>query len=275
MADEITPVVAVVDVKGGQQHAVDLSIAEGAGAKPEAGPNAESVGVTEEQFTKYFKDGVYNWEAHAKEGEFKAEQKAKEPVKEPVKEPGTADDQAVRDAATNAGLDFDALRDKVIETGDIAETDYEALAKIGIPQDIAEEYIDGVYAKAKTHFDEITGLFGGPEGLKSTMDTLVKNGVYTDDDREVLAAKLADPRDAKITANMLLQQAGMQPKTFRGANQADPSGGAVVGYQTQLEQVTDMRDPRYKKDAAFRATVLAKTRAATFEANPRGHSGGR
>jgi hypothetical protein len=269
------PVVEVTDVKGGDKAQIGMTVAEGQEAKPAAGPTAESIGVTQEQFDKFHKDGVYNWEAHAKEAEFKAGQKAEaKPDDKTAKDEAESKEIDPEAAAKDAGLDWDALKDKVIAKGDIDESDYAALTKIGVPEEIAGEYIDAIYAKAQSHYDEITGMFGGAEQLKETVNKLVKAGAYTEADRAMLAEKLSDPREAKITANTLLQQAGMKAKTFRGNNSTTPSSEAVEGYASQAEMVSDMRDPRYKKDAAFRANVTAKARAATFDDNPRRHVGG-
>lgn len=273
MTEEAT--VNVTDVKSSETSNVDMTMAEGKEAVTESkntGDTAETLGVSQEQFDKYYKDGQYNWQAHAKEAEFKAKQKTEDKPKGTDEAPKT--EAEAKESVESAGLDWDELREKVVAKGDVDESDYEALTKIGVPKEIAEEYIDSLHAKAQAHYDEITGLFGGPEALKATVDQLVKAGVYSDGDRKVLSEKLSDPREAKITANLLLQQAGKPPVTVRGGNQTAPSG-SVTGYTSQAEMVADMRKPEYKKDPAFRAQVTAKARAATFTDNPRIHTGGR
>ena len=50
-----------------------------------------ALGVTDEQFEKYFdaKTGSYNWAAHAREGDFKLAQKTAKPTSDPAKPPPT------------------------------------------------------------------------------------------------------------------------------------------------------------------------------------------
>jgi hypothetical protein len=48
---------------------------------------------------------------------------------------------------------------------------------------------------------------------------------------------------------------GSDPSLVRGSAAA---GGAGAGYQSRAEVTADMKDPRYKKDPAYRAAVQAK-----------------
>ena len=83
----------------------------------------------------------------------------------------------------------------------------------------------------------------------------VANGTYTDADRKVLSEKLSDPREAVITANLLLQQAGQKVQMFRGTNQTNPSETSAQAYARQGELAAVIRAPRYDKDVTCRAGV--------------------
>ena len=279
MADTDTKDVQATTVAGATQEQINISMddqkaAEAAAAaeSTEQTPTAESLGVTAEQFDKFYNaDNGYNWEAHAKESEYKLSQKAGEADPDAA----AADDKTAQKAASDAGLDFSDLEAKIIKDGDIGEADYAALEAIGIPKDIAGDYIEGIKFRASAQVKAVTEAFGGAEGLAKVEQFVQAN--YTADEIATLERDLSDPEIYKVTVDAI--HARMEKEAagtiVHGTNQqgGGDGGTGVEPYATQMDMVADQRDPRYKTSEAFRKTVMARAAVSTWDA-PRGHNGG-
>jgi len=290
MADEKPEVTTEVSNHQTQQAAVTMTVAEGKEAVADKGPSAESLGVTQSQFDKYYsKDtGKYNWEAHAKEQEYiKKQQEDKTPeekaegddkktedAEEETKYSEITDDNAPA-AIRDAGLDIETLKAKVVETGDIDDADYEALKKIGVSEAAANAYVQGLFDRAQSHLNEIMEMFGGADGLKGTVNKLVEAGALSKEDLSGLSYALGDPRNGKAVAKALLAQAGVKPADpvkLRGEQKV--SAQETTGFKSQAEMIAAMRDPRYKKDPAYRADVMEKVKGASFNDVSKLHTSG-
>lgn len=278
---------------------IDKTIEEGkaeADASKNPAPTAESLGVDQASFDKFFKDGEFNWAAYGKEQAFKAQKKATgEPDKEPDKEepkksdaPKHSQTKEAEEAVTKAGLDWDGLGSKIAETGDIEAADYEALKGIGIPEDVVKTYIASVKKDAQDLVDAVIDASGGQDTFDKVFDALQEKPLEL---RNKIDGLLADPdtRDAGIT--LMFREAGMErpsapatetpaptkesPKPQNGAvNRSGGGGSDAKGYASFEEQVAAQRDPRYKTDVAYRNEVMARIAASTYSMNPRTHTGG-
>lgn len=273
------------------------------GGQTPPGATAETFGVTAEQFTKYFDaaKGVYNWQAHAVEADYKIAQKTSQlapaapaapavpavpgvpiapgaPPAPPVPAPGADPAQT---AAQTAGLDWDRLTKSVQDYGTIHDQDFAALEKIGIPRKEVEGYIGYIKSEAQTHVDNVHGAFGGEAGfnqMKAWVQTNLKqdeitgynemlNGPQWQVAAETLRTKMGLPPMAPTTG-----PAAPALIVAPNANLA-PAGGAVIPYASQAEMVAAMKDPRYGKDPAYRADVMAKVKGSTWGPQTR-HTGG-
>jgi hypothetical protein len=273
--------VNVQNVDGAQSANVNLTMEEGKQAQPAEGPKPEDLGVTKEQFDKYYntEKGEYNWQAHAKELEFKASQRADKSAEDPKQQSLDLKDGITEDQATNAieqaGLNFDDLETKIVENGDIDKADYEALSKIGIPEEITQGYIQNLKDNATRHIENVFSAFGGEDNFEKAKAAAQKE--YSPAELDNLTAQLADPNQYKLAVDVLSAKAGLVPNE-RGEALAGPNAtagqGTVVPYANQAEMVADMRDARYRTDANYRNRVQARVAASTFVDNPRLHSGG-
>ena len=274
MADEQqAEQVTATTVEGANSASVNLSMEEGKATAPSNEVTAESLGVAPEQFDKYYKDGQYNWEAHAKELQFKEQQQAKKAPEQQANQPAAAPAEA-QEAVENAGLNWDTLGDKIVTDGDIGEADYKALEEIGIPTDIAKEYVEAVKFRTETHVNQVTEFFGGEQQFEAVKTWAQQN--YSEAELDALSAQLSDPQSWKLAADMLSTKAGHLPSSNAtyGPNAGSAAGTTVQPYGSQQEMIADQRRPEYKRDPSFRAQVVERARVSNFEQNPRAHSGG-
>jgi len=267
---------------------VPVKAAEGDGTTvtPEGGegtPTAETMGVTDEQFTKFFDaEKGYNGQAHAKEAEYKAAQKPAGPATEGTVAPveGTSTEADAESAVKAAGLDMDGLGEKIRSTGDIDESDYEAFAKIGIEKEFVADYVDMVKVRADTHITGVKAAFGGDDGWKGMQTWAQEN--LSQEDRDGYDAMLNSPQ-WKVAADTLRTQMGKPPVVEQGKlvtadNQASPNEASSQVYADQNAMNAAIQDPKYKAKGpegnAYRAEVMRKAAASKWESNARAHTAG-
>jgi hypothetical protein len=259
MADE--PINASV-VAGSTEAHIDITNAEvEIQNERDALPSPEKMGVTQAQFDKYYNSETseYNWQAHAKESEFVAGQRAENQTIDAESE--TANAEAVETAAQaveQAGLDWDVLSRKIGETGNIDESDYEALSKMGVPKEIVEQHVNMVSTQVQDHIAKVTDAFGGQEQWQQTQAWADRNLDQTEIDQ--LNGMLGGP-NYEMAVNLLMQKAGTQMNAMPMGGGGNP---AVEGYASQMEMVADQRNPEYKRDPAFREKVMQRAAASNW-----------
>jgi len=259
MADE--PVNVNV-VEGSTSAHIDITNAEVEGQNAlDTLPSPEKMGVTQAQFDKYYNSEKteYNWKAHAKEYEFIAGQRAENQTINAESETANAEAiETAEHAVEQAGLDWDDLSRKIGANGDIDVADYEALVKLGIPQEIVKQHVDMVSGQVQDQVQAVTDAFGGREQWQQTQtwaDANLEQG-----ELDQLSTMLGGP-NYKMAVDLLRQKAGTQMTTM-------PLGGggtpAVEGYAPQMEMVADQRNPEYKRNPAFRDKVMQRAAASNW-----------
>jgi hypothetical protein len=246
--------------------------------------SAESLGVDQASFDKYYsKDaGAFNWQAYAKELEYKATQRGEEPEspKEPTQEAQPSENEGeAQDKVAEAGLNWDSLGAKIGENGTIDDADFQALADIGVPREIAENYIDMVKGQANQLINDVHTQFGGEEEFNRVYDGLEN---IPEDKLNAIDDLLRDSSTRAAGVAAAYAAAGLTPNGRpapaathqRGAQNAAPSSQSAQGFTSFEEQVSAMRDPRYYSDPAFRNEVIQRVAASTYDLNPRQHTSG-
>lgn len=172
--------------------------------------------------------------------------------------PNEADDPA-REAAENAGLNFDSLSEKYWEKGGLDESDYKALEKSGIPKAIVDQYIAGqealLNATKQSVFSEVGGEASYYEMTEWAGDTLTKAEI----DAFNRAVNSGDMNMTMMAVKGLQAryraEVGFEPsRQVRGEN----TNASATVYRSLAELQKDMSDPRYAKDPAFRKDVERK-----------------
>jgi hypothetical protein len=159
-----------------------------------------------------------------------------------------------RAQANAANLDFDEIEAEFEAFHGLSDETYAQLETAGIPRHLVDNYIEGQLALGAKLTADMHNLVGGEETYKAMLEwasnSLSRDELFAYDDaltRSPDAARLAVQglHAAYVRAN------GDRPR-FVGGVRANRGGS---NFASTEELVTAIRDPRYKKDAAYRADV--------------------
>ena len=158
-------------------------------------------------------------------------------------------------------ISLDSFYDEYSEKGSLSENSYKHLASKGLDKTVVDSYIAGQQALADKHVTAIHSVVGGQDNynniVKWASDNLAENEVQafnqTMDTGSLDQAQLAiSGIQAKYNA------VNKEPSLFSG-EKADSSRGA---YRSVGEMLSDINDPKYASDSAYRADVEAKVKAS-------------
>ncbi len=197
------------------------------------------------------------------------EKKPDAPVEEkkpdaPVEgEPPTAD--VVEKTLTAQGIDFGALKTEYAGKGELSAESYAALAAKGYDKELVDSHIAGMKAQselAQFRTEQLNSSVRADVGGDEKYAEMIKwagtglpaaeieafNAAVTSGDAE--RAKLA----ARGVMAKFVSANGSEPSLIDG----DDSPAQSDVFKSSAEVTKAMRDPRYKKDAAYREEVIAK-----------------
>lgn len=194
---------------------------------------AKAYGELEKQFTKSRQE-----EAQVEESEPTPTEEAKEVVE-------------------NVGLNFEAMSDEYMENGQLSDETYSELESKGIPKHIVDAYIQGQQSLADNVKSDIFNTVGGEENYQQMTEWAADNMNQAEKDAFNLAVNSGDLAQAKLAVEALNARykntVGVEPNLVGGR----PSESMDV-YQSWAQVTTDMKNPAYAKDPAFRANVEKK-----------------
>lgn len=166
--------------------------------------------------------------------------------------------EEAREAVTSAGLDFDAFSTEFAEKGELSAESYAALEGKGLPRDLVDSFIDGQQAKADLYRAEVLLSVGGEDTYTQMSEWAATNLTEAE-----LNAYNAQVEGGNLTAAKMAVQ-GLKAR-FEQENGAEPNlltgetgGSSTEVFRSTAELTAAMRDPRYKKDPAYRAEVQQK-----------------
>lgn len=181
----------------------------------------------------------------------------------PKQDASTTDADAARKTVEDAGLNFDTFTQEYTENGELSEASFEALEKAGIPRPVVEQFIAGQEAIRDSTVNAIFDSVGG----KSVYGDMVE-WAKTNLTKEQIAAYNAQLGGGTEAAQLAV--AGLHSQYVKATGKApnlitgDVRGPDVSGFES-MEQITEaVRDPRYKKDPAYRREVERKLQASSF-----------
>jgi len=161
-------------------------------------------------------------------------------------------------AVAAAGLDMAALQTEFTAKGDLTPESYAALDKAGIPKPMVQAYIEGQKALAAQYDAEAFTTAGGEDNY-GKLTAWAKTGLTADEQTAFNRAVTSGDRP-----QMKLAVAGLKSRYEQNfgttPNLAQGTAGTASGdvYASAREMTTDMKNPLYKTDAAYRARVEAK-----------------
>lgn len=168
-------------------------------------------------------------------------------------------EEAANKAVEAAGLDMDALGSKIAEKGDLDAEDYAKLEKQGISQEMVKSYVAGQQALASQLVSRMHETVGGEENFNELLSWAGEN--LSADEIEAFNKTIDSGSEASV--KLALQglhsrqqaEAGKSPNLLGGTKNRGGEGGV---FKSTAEVTRAMADPRYAKDPAYRAEVMAK-----------------
>lgn len=153
--------------------------------------------------------------------------------------------------------------------GKLSEKSYADLEKAGYPKSVVDVYIKGIQAEqneAKTQVSEYQALAGGADGYSAMAEWMSANleaEELAEYNEAVTSGKPAIIRLAikNMHARFKGAMGGSEPKLLGGRGTEPPRGDV---FRSQSEVTQAMRDPRYKKDPAYRREVEDKLRRSSI-----------
>lgn len=156
------------------------------------------------------------------------------------------------------GMNLDKYADSYrANGGKLTDGDYAELAKGGFSKDYVDAFIRGQEALVQQEENSVFETVGGRESY-AKMTAWAKVNVSS---AEIEAFNQA--LDTMPLETVKFMVAGLKAR-YEASNGNEPSlvngqkSGAVAGYQSVAQLTAEMRDPRYRKDPAFRAEVERK-----------------
>ncbi|SCW77078.1 Phage T7 capsid assembly protein [Rhizobium mongolense subsp. loessense] len=176
----------------------------------------------------------------------------------PAPKAGDAPLEEARDVVAGVGLDFDALSDEFATSGALSDESYTKLAEKGLTREVVDSFIEGQEAKAQLYRAEVLLAVGGEDTYTQMSEWAATNltqaelEAYNDqvDSGNLTAAKMA----VQGLRARFEKENGAEPQLLNG----ETGGNSAEVFRSTAELTAAMRDPRYKKDPAYRADVERK-----------------
>jgi hypothetical protein len=172
-------------------------------------------------------------------------------------------DDPAKAAAAAAGLDWDVLGAKMLGEKGLEDTDFAALAKVGLPREIVENYVALAKESGARQTELAVAHVGGEEKMNALLEWAGKS--LSEAEKVEYNKMLGNRNQWKVALDTLMaKQAGAvktagEPTLVNGGGR--PNSSPEVGYASREEMVKDMSSPQYFSDPAFRQRVAAKVAA--------------
>ena len=229
-----------VDVEGMAKSYAELEKTKG---KPQAGTDLSVKNPADEKEKQ--SNNQPNGERTPKAGE---QQPAGEATQTSI--PGVTKDQSAR------------YWSELTEGGTLSTESYAELEKAGYPKAVVDQYIKGIQAEKTTQLAEATEfkkLAGGENGYAAMSEWMVAN-LKPEELAEYNEAVSSGKRSIiKLAVESMHRRysdsMGNPPNLLGGRGNAADAGDV---FQSQAEVTAAMRDPRYRRDEAYRRSVAEK-----------------
>jgi len=197
----------------------------------------------------------------------KAKSKPVEPPKEAPKVEAKAeskdDSKAPEDAAgkavADAGLDMSSLNTEYQTNGQLTQESYDKLAKAGITADVVDGYIEGQKARVQVMQSEAHAVTEGKEGYEAMIEWAKANATPTEIQAYNKAVNSSVQSERELAVRGMWARYGADSGNTGNliTNKVNLKGGEG-SYESRAQMMTDMQNPKYKSDPAFRKSVETK-----------------
>ena len=181
----------------------------------------------------------------------KPEEKAEE-------QPATNDDNLKIKTQEETQNTLEPFYAEYAEKGELTEDSYSKLSNMGIPKDVVDAYISGQEALSQQHQASIMSTVGGEENYKSMVQWASQNLSKSEIEafnNTVDNGTLEQAQLAIAGVNAKYQSNTREPNLFSGQKSE-----SNLGYESVAQMLTDINNPKYQSDTAFRKQVEAKVK---------------
>lgn len=239
-----------------QQMAARYDAAQG--GKPAGGTDKPA--VPEGQYEKYMRpDGSYDWQAHAREAEFKLQQRSQSKPEQN----GNGLDDFIEKPKSDPNVVRDSLSEfnKAVASGDqnASREAAQKLIEMGIPKEILVQQAQATQMARQHQIEQSTKFVGetvfgdaakGAEAVEQ-LRTWARANLSPEEQKEV-AMGLQSPAWKSVVRDLATR---MGSKGTVNVDMGAPASGSMAGFSSQQEMVAAMKDPRYQSDPTYREQV--------------------
>lgn len=185
------------------------------------------------------------------------------PVDKPVEAlkdtPADTPEATANKAVAEAGLDMTGLSKEYADTGELSQDSYDKFAKVGIPKEMVDGYIEGQVAKVEVMRTQAYSLTEGAEGYKAMVEWATANAKPGEIEAYNIAVNSSNSGVRELAIKDMWSKYGSETGNTGTliTNKTNTKVGTGL-YQSRAEMMADMNNPKYKADPAFRQTVETK-----------------
>jgi len=153
---------------------------------------------------------------------------------------------------------FDKFYNEFAEAGSLSEKSYSELEKMGLNKQLVDAYIAGQQALSERENASIMSSVGGEDNYKQMLDWSSKN--LSEQEINTFNETL----EKGTLQQVQLAVAGINARFLANTKEPNLYSGSKttsnIGYQSVAEMLTDINNPKYKSDQAFRNSVEQKVK---------------
>jgi len=206
--------------------------------------------------------GVYNWEAHAAELEYrmKGENPPADLVDGEDQPEGDKADAAALDVVGKAGLDVDSLVQQIQQEGDLSTEAKNALIAQGVDASLIDSYVENLKFRMDAESKSALDYVGGQEEWNK-INAWAENNLNEAD--KAAYNDTLNGANWKMAADAIKSRMGQnaEPNLMLG----NELGNTASGYRSRAEMKKDMSNPEYRSNPTFRQTVIDKMSVSTYD----------
>ena len=153
---------------------------------------------------------------------------------------------------------LDKFYTEYADQGSLSDNSYTELAKMGINREVVDAYISGQEALQQQHTASVMSTVGGQENYNNMVQWASQNLSKSEIDafnKTVDTGTLEQAQLAIAGINAKYQANTREPSLFSGQK-----AESNLGYESVAEMLTDINNPKYQSDSAFRKRVEAKVK---------------
>jgi len=159
---------------------------------------------------------------------------------------------------------FEKASAEFAESGELTDETIESFVAKGIPREFIDTYVQGARAMQAQLVSEAHGLVGGTDNWNAMMAWAK---TLPQEDVEAFNEAVVNSKTSSLAIQGLYSRFTAANGSEASSVAGDAERGALGGdvYRSKAELTTDIRDPKYKSDPAFRSSVenkIARSRKA-------------